>query len=97
MARFRATIKGQRGEASRLGSAKSGLSARINGWNAGLRIEAENRNDADVFTVYATGGSNHSETEAPALRISRRADGGVGYTTIERYSDAGWEQIGALP
>lgn len=34
MARFRATIRGQRGQASRLGSAASGIVANINGWNS---------------------------------------------------------------
>jgi hypothetical protein len=62
MAQFRATIKGQRGEVSRLGSRKTGLSARVNGWNLGVQVEAEYDADfdRDVFTMYLTGGSNQS-------------------------------------
>ncbi len=58
MARFRATIQGQRGEVSRLGSSKSGITARVNGWNAGIRVEAESNGGKDVFRVYYTGGSH---------------------------------------
>jgi hypothetical protein len=60
MAQFRATIVGQRGEASRLGNKKTGLVARVNGWNLGVRVEADYDADfdRDTFTVYLTGGSN---------------------------------------
>ena len=40
MARFRATLQGNRGEVSRLGSKASGMSAHINGWNTGVTIYA---------------------------------------------------------
>ena len=59
MARFRATIKGSRGEASRLGTAKSGLLVHVNGWNVGICIDVGvNENDQEVFHIYRTGGSN---------------------------------------
>lgn len=58
MAQFRATIKGQRGEASRLGSKQSGIVAEVNGWNKGIKIYASHRDGKDVFEVYLTGGSN---------------------------------------
>ena len=58
MAQFRATIKGQRGEASRLGTKKSGISAHINGWELGVRVEACDVSGHDVFEVYITSGSN---------------------------------------
>lgn len=61
MAQFRATIEGQRGEASRLGSKASGITARINGWNGGVRVEAAHRDGKDYFDVYATGGSGHGD------------------------------------
>ena len=58
MAHFRATIQGQRGGASRLGSAKSGIAAAVNGWDIGVTIEAGvHENGQDVLYVYATGGS----------------------------------------
>lgn len=60
MARFRATIQGQRGEASRLGSKNSGITASINGWNLGIYVEAkvDPVTGEDVFYVWKTGGSN---------------------------------------
>ena len=57
MARFRATIKGQRGEASRLGSSKSGIRADVNGWHLGVRVWGEVVGGHDVFHVYKTAGS----------------------------------------
>jgi hypothetical protein len=61
MARFRATIKGQRGEASRLGSVKSGIRASVDGWNVGVIVAGRaNYRTAgdDCFDVYTTAGSN---------------------------------------
>ncbi len=58
MAHFRATIQGNKGEASRLGTTKSGLEASINGWTAGVWVKAQTGEPGDVFYVYATGGSN---------------------------------------
>lgn len=59
MARFRGTLKGQRGEASRLGNAKTGLEVECNGWDAGVSIRATvSSQETDIFAVYMTGGSN---------------------------------------
>lgn len=71
MARFRATLKGQRGETSRLGSPNSGLRAYVNGWNAGVTVEAEASGTRDVFYVYATGGSNGEGTGELVAVITR--------------------------
>ena len=60
MAQFRATISGQRGEASRFGSKASGLRVTANGWNAGVRVIARHVDGQDVFTVYRTAGSGYS-------------------------------------
>ena len=40
MAHFRAVIKGQRGEASRLGSKTSGIRARVQSWGYDILIDA---------------------------------------------------------
>lgn len=58
MARFRATIQGQRGAASRLGSTSSGIQAYINGWDIGINVDGMAGPDNDIFNVYLTGGSN---------------------------------------
>ena len=59
MARFRATIKGSKGEASRLGTAKSGLVVNVNGWNVGVRVTIGDEDGQDVIHVHRTGGSNN--------------------------------------
>lgn len=60
MAQFRATIKGQRGEASRLGSKKSGIYSNLNAWNIGLRVYLTHNETTgkDEIDVTLTGGSN---------------------------------------
>lgn len=60
MAQFRATIQGCRGEASRLGTKRSGITAKINGWNCGIVVFAEYDETLgkDVFHITKTGGSN---------------------------------------
>jgi len=62
MARFRATMQGQRGQASRLGNAKSGIKVKVNGWNLGVTVYG-NVDDTgqDSFAIYQTGGSNDAD------------------------------------
>ena len=60
MAQYRATIKGSRGEASRLGSVKSGMVATVNGWHTGVWVEIGSINGRDTVTVVRTGGSGHN-------------------------------------
>lgn len=63
MANFRATIKGTRGQASRLGSKNSGIKAHVNGWDVGIDVCASvNTDGQDEFRVYLTGGSNDAGT-----------------------------------
>jgi len=59
MARFRGTMTGNRGQVSRLGTAKSGIMAHVDGWNSGVSVQATlNKEGQDTFFIYATGGSN---------------------------------------
>lgn len=58
MAHFRATIKGMRGEASRLGSRDSGLNVTCNGWRDGVHVAADVVDGEDVFNIYSNGGSD---------------------------------------
>lgn len=60
MARFYASMKGQRGEASRMGSAASGIHAHVRGWDVGIEVFGDTGDgaDTDTFTVYLTAGSN---------------------------------------
>lgn len=58
MAQFRATIQGQRGEASRLGTKNSGLRVTANGWDCGIAVQVSHEHGKDVFRVWRTSGSN---------------------------------------
>jgi hypothetical protein len=60
MARFIGIIQGQRGDTSRLGSAKSGLMAKANGWNIGARIylSVDPTTGKDTIDIILTGGTN---------------------------------------
>ena len=64
MARFRGTVQCGGGEASRLGSEKSGLVVEANGWNLGVRVRAWVDDEGnDVFDVYETKGSNNHSSK----------------------------------
>lgn len=69
MANFRSTIRGTRGEASRLGSKSSGMVANVNGWNAGVTVRAYHDAGVDVFEIRQTGGSGYSGTNEPIATI----------------------------
>lgn len=60
MAHFYGLIKGNRGEATRLGTQNSGFDAFANGWDIGARVHLrhDKERDCDVITIYKTGGSN---------------------------------------
>jgi len=62
MARYRGTIQGNRGQASRLGTANSQLVATINGWHIGVSViigpDPDNP-DRDLLIVRATNGSGY--------------------------------------
>ena len=58
MSRFYASIQGSRGEATRMGTPKSGISGHIRGWANGISVRGFDSDGEDVFRVYATSGSN---------------------------------------
>jgi hypothetical protein len=62
MAQFYGTIKGSRGEVSRLGTKNSGLTIRANGWDIGVRVEITHENGKDRVQVFRTTGSNENRT-----------------------------------
>ena len=59
MAQFYGYIKGQRGEATRLGGKSSGMIATARGWNVGgnVYISYNEEKDRDEVTLYLDGGS----------------------------------------
>ena len=58
MAQFYATIQGNRGAASRMGTKSSGIAGHIRGWNIGARVRVTREDGKDVVYVYKTNGSN---------------------------------------
>ena len=69
MARFRGTVQGNRGTASRLGHRD--LTATVNGWDCGVRVTAaaNSGEPGEVFTVAVTGGSNDSTSKLVAVIV----------------------------
>lgn len=67
MAQFRGTLKGGRAEVSRLGHKTTGLTAEVNGWDIGCRVEITHENGEDVVRVYRTRGSA-PDSETTLLR-----------------------------
>lgn len=84
MARFIGYVQGQAGETSRIGSPASGISAQAQGWNVGVRVCGHtDSDDQDVFTIYATGGSNGGGSKL--LGTVRLIDGEPVLAVSERY------------
>jgi hypothetical protein len=74
MARFKGTVQGSRGEASRLGHKTTGLIATLNGWDVGIEIQASvNNADEDVFHIYRTSGSNNSSRKTLLCELNTNA------------------------
>lgn len=84
MAQFRATLDGQRGQASRLGSKKSGILARVNAWSVGVKVVGfvDEQTGEDCFELWSTGGSK--ETMPPAYIGTVRGKQGGGITFENR-------------
>ena len=95
MARFFAEIQGQAGEATRLGSKRSGIRAHVRGWDVGVVVYGDCQDTAgpepvDVFELFATGGSNDSgkRTYIGQVRIANAGDGEVHFYpagSLEKY------------
>lgn len=80
MARFYASIKGSRGEVSRLGGKSSGATAVAAGWGGAIKVELSVREwegkEVDWYTVWMTpwkgsGGSSVKLTEGVLDAVER--------------------------
>lgn len=63
MAHFRGVIQGNRGDASRLGSKDSGMTAHADGWHTGATVRIQHVDGRDRVSVYRTGGNNRGTSE----------------------------------
>ena len=75
MAHFRGTVRGSRGQASRLGTKRSGLTVTCNGWGIGVKAIAGQANGEDVIDIYSTGGS-YGQKDVFVKRIYKGAYSG---------------------
>ena len=58
MSHFYGDLKGNRGKATRCGTANSGIKAHVRGWNVGCEAWCYTDGDVDVVEIYVTTGSN---------------------------------------
>ncbi|MCK5610656.1 hypothetical protein KAR91_52775 [Candidatus Pacearchaeota archaeon] len=70
MAQFYASIKGNRGEATRMGTKSSGISGHIRGWSIGCRVRVAHIDGQDIVQVYKTAGSNGYSDERMIAQFS---------------------------
>lgn len=65
MSHFYASIQGARGEATREGTKKSGITGHIRGWNIGARVDCyyDNESGKDVIRVWQTSGSHSTKRD----------------------------------
>ena len=81
MARYRGTLQGKRGPASRLGTPSSGLTTTTNGWHVGVTcsiVPAETDNPkVDRIYIDVTGGSNNRSTLLPLGTVIETPNGPV--------------------
>jgi len=75
MSRFYGSMQGSRGEATRQGTASSGISAHPRGWDLGVRVSGYDDHGTDAFAVNITGGSNGSREEVNVLTVETMQDG----------------------
>lgn len=84
MSRFYANIEGNRGPATRQGTAKSGMYGHVRGWGVGASVQCWAEGDVDVIEIRGTGGSRGYD---PTFHIAtlRRENGQI---TVEINRDA---------
>ena len=71
MARFRGSVRGNRGEASRLGF--NSISSRTNGWGLGVEVRGYiNDNGEDSFDITLTSGSGADSKTKPLGQFTRK-------------------------
>ena len=73
MAHFYASIQGNRGGASRMGTTSSGIEGHIRGWDIGIEVMGGTNSDTgeDTFCVYLTPGSNGGQSVHLIGRFTR--------------------------
>lgn len=72
MARWYGRMKGNRGEATRMGTEGSGFTAHISGWDVGVRVDCDvDERGKDAIAVWLTGGSNDPRRRELLVRVPK--------------------------
>jgi len=93
LAQFRAIIQGQRGEASRLGGKKTGISAEVNGWNSGISVRGyfDSELGKDVFVVTLNNGNGYNAGKSKVIGRFTEDD-----LLTEKLSPVNWVEVDDL-
>lgn len=94
MAHFIGYVRGKgKTEASRLGTAHTGIHAQAQGWGIGGQVSAHEENGKDVVAVFATAGSTGDFRDISIGSISRDGFGDVTFTPSKELAEVlGCEQ-----
>lgn len=71
MAHFYGSMRGNRGQTTRMGTKQSGFSAHIRGWDIGVKVIMVHRDGNDVIQVYRTSGSNGRNNDILITEFSK--------------------------
>lgn len=86
MAHFYGSVQGSRGEATRCGTKRSGMSSHVRGWNVGVDARMDKasyptREDGEDLAIATfTGGSNGSYTDGPWMQCTESGRLSLSYT-----------------
>ena len=77
MAQFYASIQGNRGQATRMGTKNSGIQGHIRGWDVGVEVHCRynETTGGDEIWVYLTGGSNGGRSARDLVTILEQSGG----------------------
>ena len=65
MSHFYGSMQGNKGEATRCGTKKSGIECHVRGWEIGVKVSCEYNHDTEKneIYIYKTGGSDNPSEE----------------------------------
>jgi hypothetical protein len=91
VARFYGSIQGNRGEATRMGSASSGITAHPRGWSIGVKVDgypSMGDTERDEFAIRCTSGSGDYGASIPIATV-REVAGGKGWRMVRLFDPEG--------
>ncbi len=81
MSQFYASIRGNRGEATRMGTKATGIHGHIRGWDVGVEVHCRHYDGHDIVEIRGSGGScGCSQHEFPIATLRELPNGGRSIT-----------------